>query len=898
MNKIAKFIVKNQFILFGIIIICLIASIIFIPKVTVNYDFIKYIPDDSDSLKAYEKMESEFQITGTASIMVENITLPQVQILINELESISGVNSVSFNEQTGYKDNFALLRVYLSKNNYDPEIKQSIQDIRTCLDASGYTTYMSGEAVSSLYLREQLSSVMLTIMLIAVGIILIILFIASTSWIEPLIYLLVFGVAIIINMGTNALLPSISFITQAICAIIQLALSLDYSIMLINRFKEEQQKTSDNKQAMIAALKTTISPVSASGLTTIAGLLALVFMQFTLGLDIGLVLSKGIFISLLTVFMFMPSLVLLMSPLINKTKHKSFATKISEIMNKKSARRQIKKQSKTKHSFAQFQYKTRFVVPIILVILIAVGFVLQLNTQYSYSLSVAKDPKAQVNIENNKIVEVFGIQNSIVVLVPKGDYKKEKDLLEYLSNDIVVDGEKMLTNGQGIVSTGAYELYDAQRLSDDFALPLNLVQEIYSLMNNYQQIYLTPSGQRYLFDIINFVYTGNIAANYGAAKQDEIDSQYNLGMSLKEKINQQQAKVIFGIPDIIVAMMFVQSDTITMYQAIEFMSVNKIAMTIGLADKQAEIDFQYAQASQLMEQITIAQACEIFSINYTTAGAMFNGKTSISMLEALAFMSQQKIALVTAQTIQQQISVIYLNMQTAKTAFESDNYSRLIFNLNTNATSTQAFETVELLRNKVTEFYFDSYIVSESSSMYDIMKSFTSDTLKINLISFFAVFIVIMFMFKSASIPVLLTTLIQGAIFVTMGINTAFGSPIYFICYLVVMCIQMGATVDYAILLTSRYKEMRLYNNKIDSIKYAFRASLPTILTSGSILVLSSFIVGVVSSISVISALGFLLAQGGAISLLLITFALPQVLLLCDKLIRKTSIGFKTEKDD
>lgn len=745
MEKVAAFIVRFRWVFAAVVIVGAVVASVFISHVKINNDISKYIPNDSPSIIALDKMREEFGANGTVQVMVGDIGIGDIPALITELEKIDGVQSVNFDTANGYKDGNALLHVFFGSGDYGPATVKAVGGMRDYLKTTDYEISMSGVAIDMDYQSREIEKTMTVIMIIVCVIVFIILMLSSTSWIEPLVYVAVFGIAILINLGTNALFPHISFVTQAICAVMQLALALDYSIIFMHRFNEEKAAQPDVKTAVAKSLAVTISPVSASGLTTIAGLLALCFMKFTLGLDIGLVLAKGIVISLLTVFFFMPALIVLTAPLLEETKHRT----LTEIW---SGRKNAEKQ---RLGFSGFQFKTRIVVPVVLAALVIAGFVLQLNTKYSYTMAVAKKSTASVNVETNRITDVFGTQNSLGILVPKGDYTKEKELVEYLTQQFKIDGKLVISNAQGMAASGLYESVTADRIAAQFGLPLSAVAQMYAAMGG--------------------------------------ENAYPL------------------------------------YAVLSFASENQAAA--ALPDIQAQIDAYYAQA------------------------------------------------------------------KSASALFESANYSRMIFNLDAAQSSNAEFDAVKSLRAKVSEFYSENYIVSGGATIYDVKESFTFDVITVGLISFFAVFLIILLMFKSVSIPIMLSTLIQGSIWITMGINSAVGSSVYFICYLVVLCIQMGATIDYAILLTGRYKEARVNHGRIESMRIAFHIALPTILTSGLILVIAALTVGFVSSVSIISSLGFLLAQGCAISLVLITFALPQVLLLCDKVMQKTSLGFKAKED-
>ena len=368
MKKISSFIVKARYVLLGIFVALVGLCSFLMTKVNINYDMLIYLDKDSTSTVALNKMEEEFGSVGQAQIMIKDISFEEAKNVESKLESIKGIASVVFTENVKDTEYFilnagsedtgsALYKVFLTTGNYDVESYDTVDEIRNILISyrdSGHaigTVALNGGAVESKFLTETLDSDMTKILIIVALVVLVILTIVSQSWIEPLIFALVAGGAILINMGTNILLNalpnignSMSFITKAIAAVMQLALAMDYSIILLHAYKEQKAKGLNKNEAMTNALSSSFAPVSSSSLTTIAGLVALMFMSFSIGFDVGLVLAKGILVSLLCVFLFMPALLILFDPLLEKTKHKS----IDEIANNWNEKRKAKKQEMRK----------------------------------------------------------------------------------------------------------------------------------------------------------------------------------------------------------------------------------------------------------------------------------------------------------------------------------------------------------------------------------------------------------------------------------------------------------------------------------------------------------------------------------------------------------------------
>jgi predicted RND superfamily exporter protein len=1020
MIKIANFIVKFRNVLLVIFVALITLSIFLIPKVDTNYNMLKYLDKDSESVLALNKMQEEFGSNGTAKVMVENVNEETALSIKNQLEEIEGVNSIVFDvkDSNNYKNNTALYTIFLTHSDFELESHETVTTIRNTL--SNYDVSLSGQSVDSEYLQNAVSEDMLIILLIACLVILIILLISSTSWIDPLIFAIIVAGAILINLGTNILLGEVSYITKSICAIMQIALAMDYSIIVLHRYNEEKLLNNNNKEALANALAKCFSPVSASSLTTMAGLVALMFMRFTIGFDVGMVLAKGILISLISVFLFMPSLILLFAPLIEKTKHNSFSfkkhhEKIKEIVSKK---------IKNKSDFAAFQYKTRFIIPVILVIVIASGLFLQSNIDYSYTLETAKDSNASVNIEKQNIEEIYGIQNSLVVMVKKDDFVSQQKIIDYLTS-YKYKNKNVITGGSGIINSGLYDNLSVLDAQNKFGITETEATDIFNSMG----IALTDKITTY--NLLEYLYNNEYATNSAIKNQQYIDDTYNKIAPLFIEVTADEFAENNGI-DInfankIFEMMNV-SDKAPVYQIIDFISNNQAILTIA---EQIIPDFlnNYTNINQMLAAVTLEQAKTIYSLKTEQATAIFNaingeiptatstiqnyklinflyenqGATSlqdkynaiqqaftelsynevlttysviseislnaiyqnfgrntetdkiknyeivlyvynsqkivdeiynnsltaffdmtkeqvatnyslptdiinqifvslnltdsIKTYQLINFLSENQTAISIGQTIQKKINENMSTAKFAKSLFESENYTRIFFNLELATASEDAFNVTEEIRTGINKISDNNYIVSESASFYDIKNVYNEDTTKINLISFFAIFLIILLTFKSISIPALLTVLIQGSIWITMSLNVVSGSQIFFVCYLVVMCIQMGATVDYAILMSSRYLDARATMNKKDSIRYAFKSSISTILTSGTILVIAAFIVGLVSKVSIISTLGLLLSRGCLISLLLIIFALPQTLLLCDKIMAKTTLGKKMLND-
>ncbi|MDR0850229.1 MAG: MMPL family transporter [Christensenellaceae bacterium] len=918
MKKISNFIVKYHLFLLVFFVASIIVACIFIPKVNINNDITKYLPQGSPSVEAIKKLTDAFGGQTSTQIMIENIT-PQEAIQIKEqLANVDGINSVVYDENNNYKDNSALFVVNMDYDGYSSEAKDVIENIRQILNL--YDIYLSGDVISSSYMDTVLSRNMPIILAISCVIILLILIFTSTSWIDPLIFAIILGGAIAINLGTNALLPNVSFITHSICVIMQMALAMDYSIMLLHRFNEEKQKNKNRKEALSTALARTFGLVSSSSLTTIASLTALMFMQFTIGLDVGLVLAKGVLISMLCVFLFMPGVLLLMAKPLEKTKHRSMHALILNGVNKRYneihslntnadqnfatalSNGQEPKVYKPKKvlTFGSFQKATKVIIPCIILVLIVVGtYFQQTNLQYTYSINTATDKNAAVNVDSKKIQERFGLQNGLVVMVPKGDYEKEKLLEDYILN-YQAHGQNIINSSFTFLNTGLLKEYSANEFVSEFNIPNPIVMGVFALMQKDPD---TDSVM--LIDFLEAASTSQFAITYLQPLQTVIDNLYQNVAALTVPLDAYQFAAVYNTDPTHAEEIWtdlgqsfntpIETHIIISYivQNISFIQITQNPM----AQAQFIAIYSLYQISNL-QLVDIVDMLEQGSFPYLPNEYAFMLADMINSLdippldtvyELFEYLSQNQTVTTLAADYQQEIDAAYMAANTARSMFENGSYSRLIFNINLAVTDPNAFAFIKDLRVYTDQLYGENYIAGGSPTMLDISETFNSDIITINLIAFLAILLILLMSFRSISIALLLTLLIQGAIFITMGSNAILGSPIFFICYLLVMCIQMGATIDYAILISDRYIEARKTNNKYKSAAIALERSITTILTSGLIITLSSFVVGFMSEVALISAFGKLLGLGCLISMLVIIFSLPQILILCDKIIKKTT---------
>ncbi len=809
MNKFANFIVKGRYWFLGIFFVLLVASGVLMNYVNVNYDLTEYLPDGSSTKESISLMKEEFGATGTASIMLEGVSEDEAT---NIAEKISDIKTISTAVVTKYqtKDGagYALMSVFLTDGDYTQEAEQSLTEIENILKGeSGLLNenqnyYLTGSAPNAVQSRVSILGEIPTILLVCIAIVILVLLFTTRSWIEPVIFLIVIGSAILINMGTNYFLGSISFISNSVSAVLLIALSMDYSIVLVSRFREEREKTKDVYEAMKNAVSGSLITIVSSGLTVMAGLISLVFMDYKIGLDMGLVLTKGVFISLLAVVFLMPAILLLFSKLLKKTEHKNFLKGLSHI--------------------GTFAKKTKWVFPIAFLCLFVGAFAVQ-NTMLTFSYNNNSGGKLYEN--EQKVKDVFGEQNSLVLIL------KTKD-------------------GETVLLTEEDQLKLFEEIKAIKAQNTEVINSSSSFLTSNGKVQSPVTGEILTIKLGDKVDANFISENF--TKTYEVDDD---SIALFSALNQMLVKEVNG------------TSSVYAYEAIEFLGVQENKAK-ALSDLNAIIDAQVP-----------IQTIEDSDDNTTKAQ-----KQAINE-------KNQQLKVLYAQ-ICEFVASKYDKIELGEDIYNSTNYTRMIFNINASVESDLAKEYLANLKTYLNEQNYENFsysIVSNTQNVVETGDVFKSDRLKVELITALAILLICVISFKSISLPVLLVAIIEGSIFINLAGNAIFGNTIFFICYLLGTAIQMGATIDYGILLCDRYKEARRTQDKYAAIKSAIDKSFTTIISSGTILTLAAFSIGIFSSIPLLKSIGYLIGVGALCASLSILFVLPQTLLLLDKFIAKTT---------
>ena len=749
MVKVATFIVekRNLFILlFGLgIIFSLFAS----NWVSVENSLSAYLPETSETHIGLDLMEEEYVTYGSADIMVQNITYEKAEELVDYISSIDYVAMVQFDNTTDHYNDFsALLSVTFIYEETDDECLNCLSDLEDRL--SDYDIYVSttlGDQSS-----ETIASEMQRITVYVAIIVLVVLLFTSDSYAEIPVLVITFLTSAALSSGTNFLLGTISFVSDSVTIVLQLALSVDYAVIFLNKYKNEL-KVAPPKEADIMALSKAIPEITASSLTTIGGLIAMSFMQFGIGPDMAIVLIKAIILSLLSVFLLMPGLIMIFSGLMEKTKHKSFVPKIPFV--------------------GKFAYKTRYIIPILFVGLIIVGYYYSSKCPYVYGYSTLETAKkSEQDIIDELIDDTFSSPTMVAINVPAGDYDKEAKLLSYLES------------------------------------------------------------------------------------RDEI--QYTTGLANTEALNGRMLT--------------------------EKLNAREFSEMIGIDSEVAEL---------------LYSAYAIDDENY---GKLVNGidKYSVPFIDMFTFLHKEienEIIVLddeTAETVEE----AYNKIDIARNQLQGENYDRMLLFMTLPEEGDETFAFLDELHTIARDYYGEEanvVVVGEPTSQYDLKKTFDRDNTVVNVVSMLAVLVVLLFTFKSAGMPVLLILIIEGCIWVNFSFPYITHTNLFFMGYLIVSSIQMGANIDYAIVVSSRYQEVKRTMSQRDAIIDTMNYAFPTIVTSGTMLAMAGILIGQMTSEPCIAGIGVCLGRGTIISIFVVMFALPQILLFGDKLIEKTSFDINVQ---
>ncbi|MCR5155993.1 MAG: MMPL family transporter [Butyrivibrio sp.] len=742
MLKICAFIVDKRNLFFLIYAILCIFSAVSRNWVGVENKLDKYLPATSETRMGLDLMEEQFMTYGSVKVMVANISYDQALLIKDEVEDIDGVFVAELDEtDKHYNNGSALFDITFDYDEDDEECLALLDQVTAYFEP--YDAYLSstlGDPQSKLIDHE-----MSIISILVVFIVVFVLLLTSQAYAEVPVLLLTFGSAALVQMGTNFLMGTISFVSDSVTIVLQLALSVDYAVIFLNRYKEEHAEH-PYREATILALSKSIPEISGSSLTTMGGLFAMLFMQFGIGKDMGIILMKSIVLSLLSVFLLMPGIIMVFAPLMEKTQHRNFIPKIPFV--------------------GKFAYASRFIVAPLFVVVIIAAYFIQARTPYVFGYSKITPPLTnEVQAAQNMQKANFKSDNFVALVFPSGDYEEEKLLIEDL---LAKDEVSSITGLANTEALGGYTLTDK----------------------------LTPRQFSELLDI-DYEIAELVYAAYAVNDED-------------------YAKAINGLANYKVPL-------IDMFMFV-YQEVKEGYVTLN---------------DDLMKKLEDANKMMTF----------------------------------------------------AKNQLRGEDYSRILVYLNLPEESPETFAFIDTMRSIGEKHYEEGkvYVVGESVSQYDLEKCFNRDNTVTGIISILAVLVVLLFTFKSAGMPVLLIAVIQGCIWMNFAIPAIRKDNLFFLGYLIVSSIQMGANIDYAIVIAGRYTELREKMGKRDAIIDTMNLSFPTIITSGTMLAVAGTLIGKMTSDCAIYGIGKALGRGTIISIIVTMFVLPQILLVGDKVIELTA---------
>lgn len=727
LHRASEWIVDHYRLFFVVFAALLVFSAVASGWVKVENDVAAYLPADSETRQGLDIMEQEFQTYGSAKILLRDTDADAAAATAEQIRAVDGVDSCTYTmNDTGS----ALLSVSLSDLEGSDTCAQTVQALRDLLDGSGAYIY-SAEGYS---ISDQINGEVRGLLVIVAIILVTVLTFTSSTYAEVPILLITFLAAALINKGTNFVFGTISFVSNAVAILLQLAMSVDYAIIFCNRYKQAHE-TLPVREAVIESLEKSITVISSSSLTTIAGLVAMTFMKFGLGRDLGIVLIKAILISMLTVFLLMPGLLLKLGPAMDKTKHRNFVPKISGV--------------------GRLAWRTRRVVPLVFAAVLVVACIGANRVSYVYSEAPLKTHNADVNrTASQAITDDFGDETVLAVVVPAGDYTQEAALLDALS------ALPEVKSAVGIADAVDYRTFAQLSGADSTSAPA-------------------------LFALY--------AAENGAA--------------------QTAAQDLSGYQ-------------VPLLKLFEFLN-DKIA----------------------------------------------DGTVTLSAAQAA------------------QVTALSSQLERASAQLEGTSYHRLVLTLAAASDGDETFALLDRIHAVVHQYYpTDSYLVGDAMSAYGSEQTFTQDNVMVSAMSILMVMLVLLFTFRSLGMPILLTLVIQGSIWINFGITVLTGEYVLFMVYLVASAIQMGCNVDYAIVVASHYTEARADQGPREAMITALNLAFPTIITSGTMLISAGLLIGARVSSGAVAGMGRFVGVGSLITVFLVLFVLPQLLLLGDTFVRRTAL--------
>jgi len=742
MTAIATVIVRCRYLIFLLFAVLTVYCALSVNRVIITSDMQFMLPASSETRRGVAIMSEEFTPYATASVMVSNITYERAEELAERIRAMEDVSQLSFDDTPEhYVEASALFSIMFDGDVADKGPVGAMEQIRELL--RDYDCYIVSDVGQDYY--GQLAREVTQVVIISLLVVLVMLLFTSNSYFEVVIFFIVFAVAAVLNMGTNFLLGTVSVISQTIAVIMQLALAIDYSIIFAHRYQAETALGGTEREALVRALARSIVEIASSSLTTIAGLVAMMLMQFGLGRDLGAVLAKGIVCSMLTVFLLMPGLILLFPGALRRTAHRSLVPDIS--------------------GWGRFLVKSKVLFALLFLLLMPFAFYGFTHVDYAFSdegitpLILSEDRIAKVRIR-----ETFSPNTAAAVLVPAGNYAAEKDILAQLGELPEVE------NAMGLASV---EIEEGRSLTDGYT-PRMFAELLDIDMEEARLLYQAYGVEH-----------GEYQPLFGSAAGYEVPL-FDMLLYLFEKIDQ-------GI--------------------------------VSLTEEQEE--------------------------------------TVLSLRGGL---------------------------ETAAGQLCGENWDRLVLTLAVAPEEEGSYEFIETVRGIAEAHYGEGtvLVVGNITGARDMRDCYHSDSLLIRLLTIAFVFTILLITFKSFVGAAVLVFAIQGSIWINFAWTYLSGARPCFITDLIVSAIQMGATIDYAIVLMNHYLALRGELSKKEAMVKAVKESFPTLITSGAILTIAPFLIAYRVSDAYVGHIGLAVGRGALISVIVVLTALPQLILIFDKAIEKT----------
>ena len=683
----SKMVVKYRIPILILAVLLMIPSALGMMATRVNYDMLDYLPEDMDTVKGQNELLEDFGKGAFSLIIVEDMADKEVASLVERFEAVDHVETVLWYSSLAdisvpkellpdelydefNRENATMMAVFFDSATSADITMDAIREIRSIAGRQCFVSGMSALVTDLKDLCEQEEPIYVGLAVLFACLAMLLLL---DGWLVPFVFLASIGMMILMNLGSNYFLGEISYITKALSAVLQLAVTMDYSIFLWHSYNEQRGKHSDNKDAMAVAIQQTLTSVVGSSITTVAGFAALCFMTFTLGRDLGIVMAKGVVLGVIGCVTVLPALILVFDKPLQKTKHRSLIPNM---------------------------------------------------TRFSEGVT--------------KIFPIFLIFFVLLVAPALYGYNKTNDEVYYdMGQCLPKDMEYVIANS---------------KLSDDF----------------------------------------NIASTHMVLIDSGVSSR-----SVRNMIREME-------------------------------QVDGVKYVLGL---------ESVLGSRVPKEILPKSITEIL---------------------------------------------------------ESDKWELLLINSEYRVASDDVNDQIDSLNTILKKYDETGMLIGEAPCMKDMIETTNRDFQVVNAVSIIAIFIIIAFVEKSFSLPFILISVIELAIFINLGLPHYLGQSLPFIAPICISTIQLGATVDYAILMTTRYKSERICgSDKRHSVSTALAASVPSIIVSGMGLFAATFGVAVYSDIDIISSMCMLMARGAVVSMVCVIFTLPSLLMLCDRLICATTFGMK-----